>query len=231
VTLKRVDFDTLLRSVEDAADLAAVDAHRTYEDRVGWEEARRNYLTSDETRRLLDGESPVRVWREKRSMKQRTLAEAAEIAASYLAEIEAGKKPGSSGALQRIAGVLEVPLESLVGAGTSSSGLRPVSRAGIAAKQLITRAESGAGPDGVAKEVHTNVDEWRRIAERGGVQHQVKAAIETLIRRLVDAMNEFSTEADAMERGGKSQAARQKRSVARSLGAGYDAAVDEYHKH
>ncbi|MGD0434210.1 MAG: helix-turn-helix transcriptional regulator, partial [Acetobacteraceae bacterium] len=102
VTLKRVDFEALLRKAEDAADLAAVDAHRAYEDRVGWETARRNYLVADEARRLLDGENPVRLWREKRGLKQRTLAEAAEMAVSYLAEIEGGKKPGSSSALRRI---------------------------------------------------------------------------------------------------------------------------------
>jgi hypothetical protein len=58
ITLRRSDFDALVRSADNAADLAAVDAHRAYEDRVGWETARRNYLTVDQARRLLDGESP-----------------------------------------------------------------------------------------------------------------------------------------------------------------------------
>jgi DNA-binding XRE family transcriptional regulator len=114
ITLTRADFDALVHAAEDAADLAAVEAHRSYEDRVGWETARRNYLTADEARRLLAGASAVRVWREKRGMTQRALAEAAEIAVGYLAEIEGGKKPGSAGALRRIAGVLDVPMEELV---------------------------------------------------------------------------------------------------------------------
>lgn len=40
VTLTRADFDALLHAAEDAADLAAVEAHRGYEDKVGWEMAR-----------------------------------------------------------------------------------------------------------------------------------------------------------------------------------------------
>jgi hypothetical protein len=54
VTLKRKDFEALLDAAADAANLAAVRSHRAYEDRVGWETARRSYLTVDEARRLLD---------------------------------------------------------------------------------------------------------------------------------------------------------------------------------
>ena len=122
VTLTRADFTALVHAAEDAADLAAVDAHRAYEDRVGWETARRNYLTADEARRLLDGASAVRVWREKRGMTQRALAEAARVAVGYLAEIEGRKKPGSAGVLHRIAGVLEVPMEDLVVQGPPAPG-------------------------------------------------------------------------------------------------------------
>ncbi len=125
VTLTRADFNALVHAAEDAADLAAVEAHRAYEDRVGWETARRNYLTADEARRLLDGAGAVRVWREKRGMTQRALAEAAAVAVGYLAEIEGGKKPGSAGALCRIAGVLDVAMEELV---VREAPARPVPR-------------------------------------------------------------------------------------------------------
>ncbi len=114
VTLTRADFDALLHAAEVAADLAAVEAHRRYEDRVGWETARRQYLNAAEARRLMGGDSPVRVWREKRGMTQHALAEAAELAVSYLSEIEGGKKPGSAAALGRIAAALDVPMEHLL---------------------------------------------------------------------------------------------------------------------
>ena len=48
-------------------------------------------------------------------MTQRQLAAAALTSPSYLAEIEAGKKPGNASALARIARVLQVPMEHLVG--------------------------------------------------------------------------------------------------------------------
>ncbi|MFI5023280.1 MAG: helix-turn-helix domain-containing protein [Alphaproteobacteria bacterium] len=114
VTLRRADYQALVAAAADVADLAAVRDHSTYEDRVGWQAARRNYLSRREAQRLLDGESPVRVWREKRGLSQRALAAAAQISPSYLAEIETGRKPGSKNALLAVATVLEVLLEELV---------------------------------------------------------------------------------------------------------------------
>lgn len=60
------------------------------------------------------GESPVRLWRGKRNLTQQALAAAADVSVSYLAEIEASKKPGSAVALRRIAVALDVPMENLV---------------------------------------------------------------------------------------------------------------------
>ena len=88
VTLSRRDFEELLEAAEDAADLAAVDAHRAYEQEVGWERARRDYLTHDEVRRLLAGELRVKVWREKRGLPQHALAQAADV----LSELPGGNR-------------------------------------------------------------------------------------------------------------------------------------------
>lgn len=114
VTISRADLDALIAAEEDAQDLAAIRAHRAHEEAVGWETARASYLTTEEAQRLLDGESPVRVWREKRGMTQRALAEAAEISVPYLCEIESGKKPGSAQALYRLARILQVRMEDLL---------------------------------------------------------------------------------------------------------------------
>jgi transcriptional regulator with XRE-family HTH domain len=227
VTLRRVDFEALVRAAEDAIDLAAVEAHRAHEDRVGWDSARRNYLTADEARRLLDGESPVRVWREKRGIKQRTLADAAQVAVSYLAEIEGGKKPGSAGALERIADVLEMPLELLSSARAASPGLQPVSRAEAAAERLIALAEGEAGRDRLVQDAHTIVDEWRGIVTQNGLRHQIKAAIEVLITRVTAAFSEALAEANELERNGDEQAQAQRRNVSRTLAAARDQLYDE----
>ncbi len=65
-------------------------------------------------KRIADGEHPVRVWRDYRGMKATELAAAAGIAASYLSDIENGKKPGSVKAMKRIAGALNVTVDDLL---------------------------------------------------------------------------------------------------------------------
>ena len=114
VTVSRSDWTRLLSELDDAQDRAAVAERRRHETATGKQAARRNYLTAQEARRLLDGESPVKVWREKRGRSQRDLATAAGVSTGYLAEIETGRKPGSVAALARLAGALEVQIEDLV---------------------------------------------------------------------------------------------------------------------
>ena len=87
---------------------------RRREAATGKQAARRNYLSAREARRLLDGESPVKVWREKRGRSQRELATAAGVSAGYLAEIETGRKAGSAAALARLAKALQVQIEDLI---------------------------------------------------------------------------------------------------------------------
>ncbi len=102
ITIARSDFEALLQAAEDAEDLAAVAAHDAEEARLGKEVARRDYLTGDEVVALLKGASPLKIWRKKRGLSQRTLAVAAGVQPGYLAEIETGKKPGSADALHRL---------------------------------------------------------------------------------------------------------------------------------
>src|SRR5208337_2597294 len=103
VTVSRGDWTQLLSELENAQDRAAVVERRRREAATGKQAARRNYLSAREARRLLDGESPVRVWREKRGRSQRQLATTAGVSAGYLAEIETRRKPGSAATLARLA--------------------------------------------------------------------------------------------------------------------------------
>ena len=64
--------------------------------------------------RIADGEHPVRVWRNYRGMKAGELATIANVAASYLSDIENGKKPGSVKAMKRIADALNVTVDDLI---------------------------------------------------------------------------------------------------------------------
>jgi ribosome-binding protein aMBF1 (putative translation factor) len=114
VTLRKRDWKALIAFLEDIEDRAAIDAVLAHEAKVGKEVARRDYLTGDEMKRILDDESPVKVWREKRGLTQRELAEQASVSPSYLAEIETGKKPGSAAALRKLSRVLVIPMENLL---------------------------------------------------------------------------------------------------------------------
>jgi len=114
VTIGRSDFEALIQAAEDAEDLVALAAHDAEEAQLGREAARRDYLTGDEAEQLLEGHSPVKVWRNKRKLSQRALAAAAGIQPGYLAEIETGKKPGSADALHRLSVVLGVAMKDLM---------------------------------------------------------------------------------------------------------------------
>ena len=65
-------------------------------------------------RRMWNGESPVRVWREIRGMEATHLAAAADVSRSYLSAIERGAGRGSVDALKRLAAALGVGIEELI---------------------------------------------------------------------------------------------------------------------
>ena len=115
VTISRADLDALIDAGENEADIASVRTWHAYVGAVGRDAAIANSYTAAEAKRLLAGDNPIRIWREKRGMTQRALAAAAAIPAGYLSEIENGKKPGSVAAFRALAQVLAVPMEDLVG--------------------------------------------------------------------------------------------------------------------
>ena len=113
VTISRNDWKNLQEELETLQDCAAVAERRAYERLLGKENVRRDYLSGSEAMRLLDGESPVKVWREKRALSQRALAADANISSGYLAEIETNRKPGSDDVYRKLGGALRVSPEDL----------------------------------------------------------------------------------------------------------------------
>jgi len=63
---------------------------------------------------ILDGENPIKVWREYRGLTQQQLANAAGISKPYLSQIETGKRKGTTEILSAIAKALEVSLDDVV---------------------------------------------------------------------------------------------------------------------
>ncbi len=64
--------------------------------------------------RLLDGDNPVRVWREHRGMTMSALAEAVGSSQPYLSQVETGKREGTFRLMIGIARVLDIDVEDLV---------------------------------------------------------------------------------------------------------------------
>lgn len=63
---------------------------------------------------LLDGQNPIRVWREYRELTQKQLAEEARIATAYLSQLEHGRRKASQGVLIRLARALRVDVDDLL---------------------------------------------------------------------------------------------------------------------
>ncbi len=63
---------------------------------------------------ILDGENPIKVWREYCGLTQQQLADTAGISKPYLSQIETGKRTGTTEILSAIAKALNVSLDEVV---------------------------------------------------------------------------------------------------------------------
>ncbi|MGO8916831.1 MAG: helix-turn-helix domain-containing protein [Stellaceae bacterium] len=113
ITLSRAEYEALLDRIEDAEDRAIVAAAEAREKALGKEQARADALPLELATALAEGTHPVRVWRKHRDLTLSALAARADIAQSYLTEIETRKKPGSLDAMIKIAAALEISLDDL----------------------------------------------------------------------------------------------------------------------
>lgn len=78
------------------------------------EQGEEELIPSDVLYAIMDGENPIKVWREYRQLTQQQLAEAAGISTPYLSQIETGKRTGSTEVLTSLAKALKVTLDEIV---------------------------------------------------------------------------------------------------------------------
>lgn len=71
-------------------------------------------IPGEVTYALLDGENPIRIWREYRGLTQRQVAEAAGISKPYLSQLESGQRKGATDVLAAVARALNVSLDDVV---------------------------------------------------------------------------------------------------------------------
>ena len=72
------------------------------------------FIPLELTERMLNGESPIRVYRENRGFSQDQLAEQAKISKPFLSQIENGIRTPSLDTLKRLAEALRVSSSKLV---------------------------------------------------------------------------------------------------------------------
>lgn len=109
VTIPREEFDRLRAAAAELADLRAYDLAK-----AALASGEDELVPPAFASRLLDGESPLRVYRDLRGMTQAGLAAAAGVNRVTVAEIETGRKRGSVATLRRLAGALGIALDDLV---------------------------------------------------------------------------------------------------------------------
>jgi len=104
------EFERMKAALEDAQDVAEYDRGKS--EMEGDESVPGTVVD-----RILDGESPLRVWREHRGLTLEQLADKADSSKSYLSQIEAGQKTGSIDLFRKLARALDVSLDELIGGG------------------------------------------------------------------------------------------------------------------
>jgi mRNA interferase RelE/StbE len=121
VTIPKDEYLRLKALEEDLADLQSV-AEILQRLDVGEEEL----IPAAVVDRLLDGQAPLLVWREYRSLSQAELARRSGVNRVQIIDIEAGRKTGSVETLRKLASTLQIEIDDLVSASSArdDGGLR-----------------------------------------------------------------------------------------------------------
>lgn len=108
-----IPYEVYRQLTEDAEMLKDI---RDYDAiKVAIERGEEELIPGEVVYAILDGENPIKVWREYRKLSQQELAEAAGIRTPYLSQIETGKRTGTTEVLAMIAQVLRISLDDIVG--------------------------------------------------------------------------------------------------------------------
>jgi len=106
-----IPYDEYLRLVEEAEMLDDV---RDYDKAIVSIEKGEELVPSEVAYAILDGENPIRVWREYREYSQQQLSAKAGISKPYLSQIETGKRKGTTEVLSAIAKALDLTIDDIV---------------------------------------------------------------------------------------------------------------------
>ena len=103
------DYQKLLANAEMLVDLVAYDAAKR-----ALANGEEELIPAAVVDRRLDGDNPIRVWREFRGLTSAQLASACGVSAAAISHLEAGKRQPSVVLLKKLAAALRVDLEQLL---------------------------------------------------------------------------------------------------------------------
>ncbi len=105
VTIPRAEYERLREAAEDLADIQAYDRAMA---------AGEESFPSEIVDRLVNGESPLRVFRDFRGLTQSALATASGVNRVQIADIEAGRRSASVETFRKLAQALNFSIDDLV---------------------------------------------------------------------------------------------------------------------
>lgn len=109
VTIPQAEYDRLREAADDLADLRAFDGAK-----AALAAGEDELVPAEYAKRLITGESPLRVWRELRGLSQVKLAAASAVNRVQIADIEAERGKGSVATMRKLADALGVRVDDLV---------------------------------------------------------------------------------------------------------------------
>jgi ribosome-binding protein aMBF1 (putative translation factor) len=113
VTMSRAEYEALREAAEDAEDLAHLAVQEERERLLGVDSVRADALPVALVERMLDRESPVRIWREHRGLTIAELALKAALEPGRIEDIETGNTPATADELQALARILAITADDL----------------------------------------------------------------------------------------------------------------------
>lgn len=105
ITISRADYEALISAKEELDDILAYD-RAVAEGGEG--------LPNAFMKRLVDGENPLKVFRQWRGLTQASLSENSGVNRVQIADIEAGRNTGSVQTIKKLAAALDVGMDELV---------------------------------------------------------------------------------------------------------------------
>ena len=103
------EYTALIERVELLQDLHDC---QDFEERLARGEE--ELIPGDVVERLVEGENPVRVWREHRGLTQEELGARTGLSGPYLSQIESGKREGTVKVFAALAKALDADIDDLV---------------------------------------------------------------------------------------------------------------------